>query len=116
MRNVVWPEILYSTTALALPGDHPVEFLLGAGYSTAVSTIALELDNALAALGDENARALESAVRQQISRITREEAEWKCVMALMQKNHPHAAECVGIAADTNLERPSQGDVPDAKVW
>jgi type II secretory pathway component PulJ len=81
-----------------------------------MSSIALELDSVLAALGSERARVLESAVRRQIAQAKSEAAEWQRVMATMQKNHPQAATCVGAFADTDLQRPSQGETPPAKAW
>ena len=81
-----------------------------------MSSIALELDSALAALGSESARDLETAVRRQIAEAKTAATEWQRVMAMMNKNHPQAAACLGSLADTELERPRQGELPPAIAW
>jgi len=81
-----------------------------------MSSIAIELDSVLATLGSERARVLEAAVRKQIAQAKDEAAEWQRVMVLMARNHPQAAECVGTFADTEFQRPLQGEVPSSKEW
>jgi len=81
-----------------------------------MSTIATELDTAIAALPRAAAQRLESAVRSEIEKATCEEHEMKRALELMRQRKPELADLIGSLADLEFELPPDLPLPPAKGW
>lgn len=87
----------------------------GKGYPAGMTQITLELEAALAELDQKSAQGLEDAVRGQILMSKKAQQEKEQIMALLEKNHPALAGCIGMFADADFERAPQGTLPPAKI-
>lgn len=89
-----------------------------------MSSLALELDAALARLAPQQARALESDVRDALRKARAKEftparpsdEDWGEVMDLMRQHKPDLADCIGALADVEFEAPPDPAPEPLKEW